>query len=99
MKQCISCPINCLDCFNFYNCTECSPNMILYNNSCVSLCPSSTFYNLTLDQCSVCNITYGSMCSQCTASGCVKCATPNYRYNKTCVSACPTGTYVSNNDD
>lgn len=71
------------------NCTSCSSPLFLYNDSCVSTCPSGMFQNGTLCQTCV------SPCLTCTgATVCLSCST-NFYTNFTCVvaSLCPSGTF------
>lgn len=88
--NCDYCSNNCTTCSMISsNCTSCSSPLFLYNDSCVSSCPTGMFQNGTLCQTCV------SPCLTCTsATVCLSCST-NFYTNFTCViaSLCPSGTF------
>lgn len=70
------------------NCTSCSSGH-LYQNTCVTNCPASTYlFNF---QCQNCQ----SGCSACTsATDCQSCFSGQYLYNNGCVTTCPSSAAV-----
>ncbi|KIY48194.1 growth factor receptor domain-containing protein, partial [Fistulina hepatica ATCC 64428] len=75
-------------------CTSCLPGYYIYDDACVSECPSGTFVSSKDNQtCADCD----SSCSTCagSASFCLTCSSSKYAHNGTCVSSCPTGTFKS----
>jgi proprotein convertase subtilisin/kexin type 5 len=70
-------------------CSQCLPSYYIYNSSCFSACPASTYAQN--GQCIPCP----ANCIACTATGCTACSSLTYLYQGICVASCPVGTYLS----
>lgn len=91
-KPTFNCTVpNCQYCsvLNTSQCAQCAPNYYIYNFTCITQCPSST-YALN-GQCTNCS----SSCLICNALGCITCSSSTYLYQGVCINVCPTGTYVN----
>lgn len=91
---CIACQSPCLTCSQTTaNCTSCasnlSPQVYLSGNKCVQTCPSTTYANLTLQECVVCV----SPCQTCTSQTiCESCVSGYNLYLTSCLNGfCPGG--------
>lgn len=87
---CRSCSANkslCLTCYSWQTLN------LLYDNSCISACPNSTYQSI-LNGFNVC-LQCDAKCSICTASStnCSSCVSPNYYLNLGCYQSCPNSTY------
>lgn len=87
--QCGFCDNSCVSCNGplSSNCTACPE--VLYNNTCLAVCPSHSYKNLT--NCFECS----TSCTTCSmvSTNCTSCSSPNsYYYLSTCNSVCPSNT-------
>ncbi len=93
---CIVCNQLCLTCANSSsNCLSCNSSFVLFNNSCLNLCPSGTF-NSSTNICYICDLS----CSGCQnlSTNCIMCATGYARsgVGNLCTNNCPKGTVLYN---
>ncbi|OMJ75191.1 hypothetical protein SteCoe_25742 [Stentor coeruleus] len=86
----VICTDNCLDCETYGDiCTECLPELILYNSSCISQCPIGTgIINNTCTQCDI-------LCKSCETSPniCSECY-EGFSYKGSCTLSCPLNTTI-----
>lgn len=89
----MSCNFSCSQCAqSANNCLKCKPNFFLFNNTCLSTCPTQFFPNINSNLCQIC-VGY---CYTCTSTdNCTACNT-NFLLNGSCVTAssCPDTHYA-----
>ena len=94
-KECIACPLHCLNCSNTTKCKVCEEGYLLLptNQSCVSHCPKGFLHTSAscqpcLDHCDVCF----------SLDTCTKCRSGYVYYppEKSCLEHCPAGYYALN---
>jgi proprotein convertase subtilisin/kexin type 5 len=98
---CMICLSPCNTCTNSQTfCTSCLtsiiPSVYLSNNQCINgiNCPSGTYPNNTIFQCTTCN----TPCLSCTTAAiCTSCIINYYLNGNVCVSSCPSKTVNINN--
>jgi len=91
---CGICNENCLTCtITSTNCIICKNDLFLWQNTCVTTCPPSTFLEISGISCGTCELT----CSLCegTSSNCSGCQNGYYLDNiaNICATNCPLGFY------
>lgn len=86
---CYPCGLNCDICQNG-TCLRCSASYFLYNNTCLSQCPSFMLTQDTIN-CVPCTRVFTN-CSTCTNTACLTCTYGQLTTNGTCVPCSP-GTY------
>jgi hypothetical protein len=101
---CSPCDSNCYTCSGVYTfCTKCKvnstyPYLSITNTSqtCVTLCGSGMYADLTLDPATC--VSCKSPCATCTAvTTCQSCLSGFYFYNSTCTSSCYPNITIANN--
>ena len=106
-RQCLTCPNNCISCFNSNFCVVCASGYQASNGVCsaTSACPNNQFqYNgLCINSCPVGTSSSGSQCLRsCPANSyylsqiCYMSCPTNLRTNEACVTNCPAGTTNKN---
>ncbi|EAR95046.2 TNFR/NGFR cysteine-rich region family protein (macronuclear) [Tetrahymena thermophila SB210] len=91
------CTSNCITC-GASGCLACQSSYFLYNNVCVTSCPSSTYFS-NPTTCVDCN----SNCKTCNSPGniCTSCYSPNFLNpgnGLTCLATCPVSYWPSTSD-
>lgn len=83
--SCISCTNNCFTCYNqSSNCLSCNQNYSLFNNTCISSCPSGLYSNS-----SVC-VSCINNCLTCTSPTiCLSCQIGFVKFSNQCLIVCP----------
>ena len=78
-----------MTCRNYTYCYSCSPSLYLYNNTCISTCPPTTYQlNIPGLACIDC-INVFVNCLTCTQVQCTSCVYGKYLYNGICYDVCP----------
>jgi proprotein convertase subtilisin/kexin type 5 len=94
--NCVTCTPNCATCSNSYTCNTCAPGFFMFQNNCVSTCPTGFYINTDTNgnkSCALCN----SSCATCSDNTlkCNTCATGLVRSTDgTCAYTCPDN-YIS----
>lgn len=89
-----------MSCSDSASCTACENTKYLYQDKCISTCPSG-FIGIGSSSNNVCQ-KCPTNCIQCSYDqnngqiNCLQCVSPLYLYNFTCYTTCPTLTYLSN---
>ncbi|KAL4499150.1 hypothetical protein ABPG72_017052 [Tetrahymena utriculariae] len=93
---CAPCDPTCYQCSasTANDCTSCSGNLYLQNNTCKATCQNGTFPNSTTNQCQQCD----SSCLTCSAAtnvDCLSCSSPNFLQTdrNSCLPTCKASEY------
>jgi hypothetical protein len=89
---CKNCPTSCSSCNSSTFCLTCVNTSVLYNNFCISKCPTTSPVLIN----GVCTACSTQNCYSCSAADvCLICKSGFYYLKGDCVSPCPSG-YISN---
>lgn len=103
--SCRACDPSCLTCAGYStSCTSCPSPLILYNNTCYTICPVATVNGTCTIVCPSGSYLSGTSCLPCdtkcstcfgSATNCTSCAS-GLSSNGNCIDNCPSGTFASN---
>jgi proprotein convertase subtilisin/kexin type 5 len=92
-NYCKVCQQNCAKCENANDCIDCTSNTFLYNKTCYTDCPKSTYKDVVSKKCAPCS----SHCEYCTnGETCTGCENGYYLKNGICFNVCG-DQYFANN--
>ncbi|EAS00754.2 zinc finger lsd1 subclass family protein (macronuclear) [Tetrahymena thermophila SB210] len=99
---CAPCNATCYQCSasTANDCTSCTGNLYLQNNTCSSTCQNGTYPDKTTNKCTQCDSTCLT-CSAGTNTDCLTCSPPNYLQTdkNSCLTTCKSNEYQDNSSN